>query len=253
MNGIHDMGGMDGFGRVEPEGNEPVFHADWEKRVFALVNGTLRLTGANVDEFRHAIERIPPARYLASSYYERWRQAVETLLLERGIVTREELEALPAPEFGAAAVPAVAPSQLLTKASKPRARFKAGDRVRVRNINPAGHTRSPRYVRGKTGIVRRDYGTYVFPDTNAHRVGGDEQHVYSVEFTARELWERKDRERLLIDLWEDYLEPAQGTRKSAGAGHPHPRVMSPAKKSRGRATPPSSVKRTGEGKKRRTR
>ena len=247
MNGIHDMGGMDGFGRVEPEANEPVFHADWEKRVFALVNGTLRLTDANVDEFRHAIERIPPARYLASSYYERWRQAVETLLLERGIVTREELDALPSPELAAAPVSAIAPSQRPAKASNLRARFKAGDHVRVRNINPAGHTRSPRYVRGKTGTVRRDYGTYVFPDTNAHRVSEEEQHVYSVEFTARELWGRNDRERLLIDLWEDYLEPAQGKKMRTGAEHPHPRVTAPAKRRRNRTTPSSLVKRTDKG------
>lgn len=206
MNGVHDMGGMDGFGPVAAEPNEPVFHADWEKKVFALVNGMLQLTGANVDEFRHAIERIPPARYLASSYYERWMQAVETVLLERGLVTREELHSLPAP-MRDAAIPAVAPAKNGSHA-KLRARFKAGDRVRVRNLNPAGHTRSPRYVRGKIGIVRRNHGLYVYPDTNAHRVGENQQHVYSVEFTPHELWGRTDRERLRIDLWEDYLEPA---------------------------------------------
>src|SRR5215469_6774006 len=98
MNGIHDMGGMDGFGAVAPEPNEPVFHADWERRVLGLVNTMMRSAGVNIDEFRHAIERIPPARYLASSYYERWLAAAETLLLEHGIVTHEELNSLPAPE-----------------------------------------------------------------------------------------------------------------------------------------------------------
>ena len=232
------MGGMDGFGPVKPETNEPVFHADWEGRVLGLVNTMLRSAGVNVDEFRHAIERIPPARYLASSYYERWLAAVETLLLERGIVTREELDSLPSPERAEA--PTAAKPAL--KAEKPRARakFKPGDRVRVRNTNPAGHTRSPRYVRGKSGIVRRDHGMYVLADSNAHHAGENRQHVYSVEFTARELWGRNEREKLLIDLWEDYLE----------SEHPHPRNTALAKKRKRRVAPPSPVKRTGEGRKR---
>jgi len=210
MNGVHDMGGMDGFVPVEPKVDEPAFHADWERRVFALVNSVLTLTGVNVDEFRHAIERIPPARYLMSSYYERWLQAAETLLVERGIITGEELKSLAAPEQASVALPAVAPKTVAGKA-RLRARFKAGDRVRVRSIHPSGHTRSPRYVRGKTGVVRRDYGIYVFPDTNAHRTGENRQHVYSVEFRARELWGRNDHERLMIDLWENYLERAEGS------------------------------------------
>jgi len=205
MDGIHDMGGMDGFGRVQPEVNEPTFHADWERRAFALVNGVLTLTGVNIDEFRHAIERIPPARYLASSYYERWLLAAETLLVERGIVNREELNRLAQPEQVSIALPAIPPKVLPAKA-RLRAKFKAGDRVKVRSIHPLGHTRSPRYVRGKTGVVRGVRGIYVFPDTNAHRAGENRQHVYLVEFSARELWGRNDRERLMIDLWEDYLE-----------------------------------------------
>jgi nitrile hydratase beta subunit len=205
MDGIHDMGGMEGFGRVQPDVNEPPFHADWERRVFALVNGVLTLTGVNVDEFRHAIERIPPARYLTSSYYERWLLAAETLLVERGIVSGEELKSLAQPELMSVALPAVSPKLVAAKA-RLHARFKAGDRVRVRGIHPLGHTRSPRYVRGKTGVVRRLRGIYVLPDTNAHRAGEHRQHVYLVEFSARELWDRKDREGLMIDLWEDYLE-----------------------------------------------
>ncbi|MGO9452327.1 MAG: nitrile hydratase subunit beta [Candidatus Binataceae bacterium] len=211
MNGIHDMGGMEGFGPVEPEANEPVFHAEWEARVYGLVNALFGTAKINVDEFRHAIERIPPARYLASPYYERWMQAVETLLVEHGIVTRAEIAALPQPDHSSIAPPAAAPPAKLSHSTRPR--FAAGDRVRVRNINPPGHTRSPRYVRGKAGTIRRDYGSYVFPDTNAHHAGENRQHVYSVEFTARELWgkaarERIMRERVMIDLWEGYLEPA---------------------------------------------
>jgi nitrile hydratase len=221
MNGIHDMGGMDGFGTVVAEPNEPVFHEDWEKRVFALVNGVLGLIGRNVDEFRHAIERIPPDRYLRSSYYERWLQAAETLLMEHGLVSAQELDTLPAPEQGASAAPAAAVSSM-SRAPRVRAKFKAGDRVRVRNINPPGHTRCPRYARGKLGIIRRDNGVYVFPDTNAHRAGENRQHVYSVEFTARELWGKRAAETVRLDLWEDHLEPsprpARAAKRTAAAG-----------------------------------
>ena len=210
MNGVHDMGGMDGFGPVVPEPNEPLFHADWERRMYALALPTVHALRANFDEYRHAIERIPPARYLASSYYERWLAAAETLLVERGIVTREELlakqQASTNPNLIANAVPARGPVK--SKSAKTRrARFTKGDRVRARNINPTGHTRLPRYVRGKTGIVERDWGVFVFPDTNAHHAGDKPQHCYCVAFDARELWGKSaGRERLYIDLWEDYLE-----------------------------------------------
>ena len=212
MNGVHDMGGMDGFGKIVREENEPVFHAEWEGRAFALASLTWRMAQANGDMFRHAIERIPPTRYLASSYFERWLAGAETLVIERGIATREELIA----KQGAAidpypiadAVPPRGPSPVKEKkASSPR--FAKGDRVRARNINPAGHTRLPRYARGKVGVVARDWGVFVFPDTNAHHAGTKPQHCYSVSFDARELWGKpaSSRERLYIDLWEDYLEP----------------------------------------------
>ena len=217
MNGVHDMGGMDGFGPVVREANEPVFHAGWERRLFAMVNLAMRAAEVNIDEFRHAIERIPPGRYLASSYYERWLAALETLLVERGVITREELlEKFNDPaEVGGAeiaiAVRTAAPDAIKEKrgAKSPRARFVKGDRVRARNINPSGHTRVPRYARGKRGVVARDWGVFVFPDTNAHHAGTNPQHCYSVEFEARELWGKsaEGREKVLIDLWEDYLEP----------------------------------------------
>jgi nitrile hydratase beta subunit len=217
MNGVHDMGGMDGFGAVVREAGEPVFHADWERRLFALVISAMPAADVNIDEFRHAIERIPPGKYLASSYYERWLAAFETLLVERGIVAREELlakyDGLPevVREEVAKAARTVGPDPITGKrgAKAPRARFAKGDRVRARNINPSGHTRVPRYVRGKRGVIARDWGVFVFPDTNAHHAGTKPQHCYSVEFEARELWGKSAnrRERLLIDLWEDYLEP----------------------------------------------
>jgi len=203
MNGVHDMGGMDGFGPIQIEQNEPVFHADWEKRMFALA---MTRDFRNVDEFRHAIERIPAPVYLDSSYYERWLNALMTLLVEQNRVTREELVAR-----GAAPVPPAQPANHFRGDSpgvrRRRARFREGDRVIARNINPTGHTRLPRYVRGKRGVIHRDWGIYVFADSNAHHAGDRAQHVYSVTFAARELW-GKDAPRhdtLRIDLWEDYL------------------------------------------------
>jgi nitrile hydratase len=215
MNGVHDMGGMDGFGPVVREDNEPVFHADWEGRMYALAGIVMGAAQVNIDEFRHAIERIPPARYLASSYYERWLAAAETLLVEHGVVTREELlakqDASIDPRQIANAVATRGPALVKNKSVKrpPRARFAKGARVRARNLNPAGHTRLPRYVRGKSGVIARDWGVFVFPDTNAHHAGTRPQRCYSVSFDARELWDKSanSRERVYIDLWEDYLEP----------------------------------------------
>jgi nitrile hydratase subunit beta len=233
MNGVHDMGGMDGFGPVVREQNEPVFHADWEGRAFALASLARRAVQANFDELRHAIERIPPARYLASSYYERWLAAAETLLVEHGLVTREELlakqDASIDPAWIANAVANRGPAPVKDKSGlKPaRARFSKGARVRARNLNPSGHTRLPRYVRGKAGVIARDWGVFVFPDTNAHHAGTKPQHCYSVSFEARELWGKptSSRERLYIDLWEDYLEPIASkpkakTSKRKTARHP---------------------------------
>jgi nitrile hydratase beta subunit len=210
MNGIHDMGAMDGFGPVVRDtGAYAAFHSDWEARTFALTNLVLARAGANVDEFRHAIERIAPARYLASSYYERWLDAAENLLAEREIVSRAEIDAR-AGSAGAQAVPAAQVAAAKPRAKEPRAKFGGGERVRARNLNPAGHTRLPRYVRGRTGTIQSGRGLFVFPDTNAHHAGEARQHVYSVAFAARELFGRAAhaRDRVVIDLWEDYLESA---------------------------------------------
>ena len=222
MNGVHDMGGMDGFGAIPLEADEPVFHAEWEKRMYAIAM-TLARQFRNTDEFRHAIERIPAPVYLASSYYERWLNAMMTLLVEKGKVSRDELTS-----GDAAPVAAAQPAEQFRGDSaavrRRRARFRVGDRVVARNINPSGHTRLPRYVRGKRGTIESDWGTEVFADSNAHNAGAREQHVYSVAFTARELWgdDAPARDTLRIDLWEDYLEAdraaAQSTKKkTAGA------------------------------------
>ncbi len=226
------MGGMDGFGPIEtgePEGAQ--FHSDWEARAFALTNLVLGRTGANADEFRHAIERIPPARYLASAYYERWILAAETLLVEKGILTRSEIDAR-AGGKGAAAIPAAPVAAAKPRAKSPRAKFHTGERVRAREINPAGHTRLPRYVRGKIGVVKSDRGVYIFPDTNAHHAGEARQHVYCVAFIANHLFgsSAHARDRIVIDLWEDYLE--------RGGTNPVPRATAKkaAKKSRVKKT-----------------
>ncbi|MFO1085996.1 MAG: nitrile hydratase subunit beta [Reyranellaceae bacterium] len=218
MNGVHDMGGMHGFGPVQPEVDEPVFHAPWEGKVYAM----RRLMGAwrrwNIDAGRHAIERIPAAEYLRSSYYEKWLQSLETLLIERGVVTAGELStgrADPAaqrmtPPVMAADVPAIA----TVRGSSERetsvpARFAIGQQVRAKIINPVGHTRLPRYVRGRQGTVELDHGAHVFPDSNAHFQGEAAHRLYTVRFAARELWGEaaKPADAVLVDLWEAYLEP----------------------------------------------
>ena len=221
MNGVHDMGGMTCFGPVTPEENEPVFHAAWERRVFAMTMlGMGRLD--TLDAFRHAIERMDPAHYLSSTYYEHWLAALETLALEKGVLTPEELASGNptggAPTDQAAPLPPeVVPTVVRGGAPCDRqegrtdARYTVGQQVRARNLNPAGHTRLPRYVRGRRGAIARLHGTFVYPDTNAHGRGEQPQPLYQVRFTARDLWgaEAVARDSLCIDLWEDYLEPVE--------------------------------------------
>ncbi len=219
MNGVHDIGGMDGFGPVVPEADEPVFHADWERRVFGLFTPTALAAGIPVDEFRHAIERMTPVDYLSTSYYEHWLHALETLVVERGLVSVEELAAghvrkgqrAAAPALRPEAVPIVVAHGHSCRAKTDREpRFGVGDEVIARNLHPTGHTRLPRYVRGRRGRVDRLHGTFAFPDTMAHGAGEKPQHVYSVRFRASELWggpsERGDV--VYIDLFDDYLDPA---------------------------------------------
>jgi nitrile hydratase subunit beta len=221
VNGVHDMGGMHGFGSVAPEPNEPVFHADWEGRVFALTV-TMGATGAwSRDAARFARESLPPASYLSKSYYEIWLAGLERLLLERELVSGEELAA------GRALTPGKALTPKLTAEDVPRrhgsgapsrreagrpARFSVGDRVRARNMHPRTHTRLPRYVRGRMGTVARVHGCHVFPDASAHGRGEDPQWLYTVVFDGAELWGR-DAEpataiSISIDAFEPYLEPA---------------------------------------------
>jgi nitrile hydratase len=221
VNGVHDVGGMHGFGPVHPE-DDAAFHAPWERRVRAMMGRLLRLGTFNIDEMRRTIESIPPAEYLASSYFERWLAALGALVVEKRLLTSKEiahrvtevtgdaerprrrddpaLEAQMAGSLGARTAPPDAPSP----------RFRPGDRVVARNIHPRHHTRLPRYVRGKLGRIDRVHGVYTFPDTNAHGGGKHPQPVYSVRFAARDLWgdATAATDSVYIDLWESYLDPA---------------------------------------------
>jgi nitrile hydratase beta subunit len=203
MNGVHDMGGMDGFGKVEAEPNEPMFHADWEARVLAMVRAMGAAGAFNIDMSRFYREMLPPHVYLASSYYRKWLLGLEDLLLDKGFIAREDV----------AAGHAVAPAKPLKRGKFGRpapapAKFKPGDRVRAKNIHPATHTRLPRYVRGHVGIVERDHGCHVFPDSAAMDAGENPQWLYTVVFDGTELWgtDGDPTVRISIDAFEPYLE-----------------------------------------------
>jgi nitrile hydratase beta subunit len=219
MNGGQDLGGMMGFGPVQPEKDEPIFHAEWERRALGLtlaMGATGSWTG---DASRHARETLPPAEYLTSSYYEIWIKGLTKLLLSRGLVSIHELygdqpigpgqavrrviKAEEVPGLLAGGTPYARP------ASEP-ARFTVGDAVRVRNEHPAGHTRAPRYLRGRLGKVQAVNGAFAFPDSNAHGRGEDPHWCYTVRFMGTELWGKDADPSLTVmaDLWEPYLGPA---------------------------------------------
>jgi nitrile hydratase len=206
MNGIHDLGGMDGFGTVEVEVNEPVFHHGWERLVFGLTAATSPQRAGNVHLFRHAIERMDPTHYLGSPYYEHWLTGLATLLVEAGLITRAELEQRAGGAFPLArALRAAVPDRTPDAAA---ARFAVGSAVRVRNLHPLGHTRCPRYVRGRSGVVARVDQRFPLPDVAAHSDQPCAQHTYSVRFAAADLWggSAGAREAVYVDLWESYLE-----------------------------------------------
>ncbi len=220
MNGGHDLGGMHGLGPIdpEPEAEEPVFHAEWERRAFALNLASGFLGKWNIDQGRYARERQHPADYLRNSYYENWLTGLETLLVESGLVTAEELATgLPAGKAEGLRVlladkveGALAKGGPATMDIPLAARFSVGDKVRVVNINPTSHTRAPRYARGKIGTVELDHGVHIFADRSAEGLK-EGQHLYSVAFESATLWgdgaNRRDTVR--IDLWEPHLEPVE--------------------------------------------
>jgi nitrile hydratase len=213
------MGGARGFGRVTPEPNEPPFHAEWERRAFALTLAMAMPGGWNIDMSRAARESLPPQDYLSKSYYEIWLAGLEQLMTERGLVERDEIEAGHALHQPQPVKRRLSPddvAQVLYRGAptwrepKAPARFAAGDRVRARAINPPTHTRLPRYVRGHVGVVDLVHGCHVFPDSNALGAGEDSQWLYTVCFDGRELWgaSADPTIKISVDAWDAYLEPA---------------------------------------------
>jgi len=222
VNGIHDMGGMHGFGPIEREENEPVFHHAWEGRVYAMAMETpVPVPGG----FRYAIERMDPAHYLASSYYEKWLYIQTQGLIEAGVLTQVELDdrvayfrnhpnAAPPQRNDPELVQRVladtyAPQSLRREVDRQPA-FALGDAVRARNMHPVGHTRLPRYARGRRGVVAQFWGIQDIDDTLPPGTEAQPQPLYSVRFEARELWGASAEPNcaVYIDMWESYLEPA---------------------------------------------
>ena len=211
VDGVHDLGGMQGFGPVEMEADEPVFHADWERRAFRLTVSSM-LAGHLKGRFRHAIERMDPAWYLASPYYEHWLTATATGLVEGGRITQEELD----DRLGAPyplARPARAPRLDAPGPSLEIHRYAVGEVVRVREWHPLGHTRAPRYVQGKPGVVVRLDGVFSLPDVEYHCDRQRSEPTYSVRFEAIDLWGTPG-DPVHVDLWESYL--VDPTEESAG-------------------------------------
>ena len=219
MNGVHDVGGMQDFGPIRPEANEPVFHAPWEGRVLAMNLAIAAWGKIFADNRRYVRELIPPAEQLAMSYYQKWYAGLIMNIVEASMVTRAEIESgMPepgsaklTPPLSAAQVPVFWSNGSPKNRNVPAtARFRVGQRVRARNINPLTHTRLPRYARDKFGIVESARGVFVFPDSNAQGLGEKPQHLYSVRFMARELWgdQGRAKDTVYIDMWDDYLEPA---------------------------------------------
>ena len=219
MNGVHDMGGMHGMGPIEHERNEPVFHNRWEARLFALRRAMRPWRAFKGSTNRYKRELIPPIEQFRLSYYAKHLISFSQILAESGLVTAAEITTGKRARNSARAVPPLRAEQVpaflakgapADRAAKVTPTFHLGQLVRARNIHPLGHTRLPRYSRGKQGIIDRDHGVQVFPDTNVAGLGEKPQHLYSVRFSARELWgeQASPRDAVYIDMWDDYLEPA---------------------------------------------
>lgn len=229
MDGVHDVGGIDGFGPIVRD--EETFHADWEARAFAMVLITMAQGHYGMDEFRHAIERLAPAAYLEATYYERWLAAMETLLVEQDVLEPPEVEArferfvvgeTEVPERSDPELTDAMRSIVQSGASPRRGEgdpaFAVGDAVRVRNRHPQGHTRCPQYVRRARGTVRAVNGAHVYPDAHAHGGGEQPQPLYTVRFEGEALWgpDAESETAVSIDLWEPYLERADESPGSEG-------------------------------------
>lgn len=230
MNGIHDVGGMDGLGVIAPTPAEPVFAADWERTAFGMLTVALGVRAFNLDEVRHAIEGMSPMEYFGTPYYEHWLHAAEDRLVAHGVLGAEELAErtrlfreepdTPIPDVSVPELLAGLETAIRTPMSAAREldrtrRFTEGDPVVVRNEHPKGHTRAPRYVRGRTGVVQRALPAYLLPDAHAHGGTEDPHFLYSVRFDAAELWGASTgdpTEAVYVDLFEPYLDPTGAIR-----------------------------------------
>jgi len=216
MNGVHDMGGLECFGPINPDPDEPMFHAEWERRVLAMTV-CMGATGEwNLDQGRFARESLPPIDYLSIGYYRIWLTALEHLLVQRNLVSRQEMRdgnslrdsvelkrVLKASDIDKV-LRAGAP---VDRPATQSAQFCVGDSVRVENQHKTGHTRLPGYIKGHIGIVHKVHGCHVFPDANAQGTGENPQWLYNVQFKAQELWgeSRKQAAHIHVDCWESYL------------------------------------------------
>jgi nitrile hydratase len=225
MDGIHDLGGKEGFGTIEREHDEPLFHARWEARVFGIIRSGAAGAARNIDHSRHAIERIDPRAYLTHGYYGRWLGGLETRIVEAGVldaaaITQRAQELGATPDDLIASRPAAVPDRIdyepadsgNRRAFDVLPRFGVGARVRTRAHGVPGHTRLPAYARDRAGLVTEWHGNWVFPDTNAHGRGENPQHLYTVAFTGRELWGEDAEPNVVVhlDLFEPYLEASDG-------------------------------------------
>lgn len=219
MDGIHDMGGMDGFGKVEAEMDEPVFHEPWEGRVLAL-NRAIGSAGIwNIDMGRYGIELLAPGVYLAASYYQKWFLRLERMCVQHGLVDADEIaarrslragRALPRGTFATGDVERILKRGAFVRPGPAGALYQPGDRVRARNIHPQSHTRLPRYVRGHVGVVERVHGAHVFPDSVVMGLGEDPQWLYTVTFEGGDLWgpDAEPGVSVSVEAFEPYLETA---------------------------------------------
>ncbi|WP_109473834.1 nitrile hydratase subunit beta [Ornithinimicrobium cavernae] len=212
MNGVHDLGGLQSFGPVLPEQDEPVFHEEWERRALAITLALGALGQWNIDQSRHARESLPPATYLSSSYYEIWVRGLEVLMAGTGMLEQDGLRA----RTGAELLAGVSAQGSYERPTEREPRYAVGQRVRARDLNPVGHTRLPRYARGRVGTVVAVRGAHVFPDRNAATLGQlpdqEPEWLYTVDFTGRELW-GEDADPTLtvsVDAWEPYLQDVTG-------------------------------------------
>ena len=218
MDGAQDMGGVPGFGPVTPKADEPVFHARWEGRIFAMTLAMTRPGKWNIDMSRFAREDLPREEYLSKTYFQIWLSGLERLLMDRDLVAPDEIETgqIRLPHKSVAALKADEVAAMLRSGGPSQreltqpARFAIGDRVRMKMINPPTHTRLPRYVRGHVGVIELLHGTHVFPDSNAMGKGEDPQWLYTVTFDGRELWGEDSDSRVMVsvDAWDSYLDRA---------------------------------------------